>query len=82
MSSENEEKIMAIVAEVFEMGKKDVTRDKDFVKDFKAKSIKIIEMCAMLEDEFDIEIDMEDARKNATVGEAMDYTLELIDAQQ
>jgi len=82
MSSENEERIVAIVAEVFEMSKKDVTRDKDFVKDFKAKSIKIIEMCAMLEDEFDIEIDMEEARKNATVGEAVDYTLELIDAQQ
>ena len=82
MSSENEEKIVAIIAEVFEMNKKDVTRDKDFVKAFKAKSIKIIEMCAMLEDEFDIEIDMEDARKNATVGEATDYTLELINAQQ
>jgi len=82
MSSENEERIVTIVAEVFEMIKKDVTRDKDFVKDFKAKSIKIIEMCAMIEDEFDIEIDMEEARKNATVGEAIDYTLELIDAQQ
>ncbi len=82
MSNENEGKIIAIIAEVFEMSKKAVTRDKDFVKDFKAKSIKIIEMCAMLEDEFDIEIDMEDARKNATVGEAIDYTLELIDAQQ
>ena len=82
MSSENEERIVTIVAEVFEMIKKDVTRDKDFVKDFKAKSIKIIEMCAMIEDEFDIEIDMEEARKNTTVGKAIDYTLELIDAQQ
>ncbi len=78
MVNENEEKIMEIIAEVFEVQKDQVTRDKSFVNDFKAKSIKIIEMCATLEDEFDIEIDMEDARRNATVGEAIDYTLGLI----
>lgn len=79
--NENENKIMAIISEIFGIDKKEVTRDKDFVKDFKAKSIKIIEMCAMLEDEFDIDINMEDARKNSTVGEAIDYTLKLIDAR-
>jgi len=80
--NENEGKIIAIISEVFGMDKKEVTRDKRFVKDFKAKSIKIIEMCAMLEDEFDIEINMEDARKNATVGEAIDYTMKLITARK
>ena len=80
--NENEGKILAIISEVFGMDKKEVTRDKRFVKDFKAKSIKIIEMCAMLEDEFDIEINMEDARKNATVGEAIDYTMKLIVARK
>lgn len=79
--NENENKIIAIISEVFGIDKKEVTRDKDFVKDFKAKSIKIIEMCAMLEDEFDIDINMEDARKNSTVGEAIDYTVKLIDAR-
>lgn len=79
--NENENKIIAIISEVFGIDKKEVTRDKGFVKDFKAKSIKIIEMCAMLEDEFDIDINMEDARKNSTVGEAIDYTVKLIDAR-
>ncbi|MCD6487222.1 MAG: acyl carrier protein [Syntrophobacterales bacterium] len=80
--SENEAKIMEIIAEVFEVQQDQVTKDKNFVDDFNAKSIKIIEMCATLEDEFDIEIDMEDARKNSTVGDAIDYTLGLIAASK
>jgi len=82
MVSENEAKIMEIIAEVFEVQQDQVTKDKNFVDDFNAKSIKIIEMCATLEDEFDIEIDMEDARKNSTVGDAIDYTLGLIAASK
>ena len=82
MVNENEEKIMEIIAEVFEVQQDQVTKDKNFVDDFNAKSIKIIEMCATLEDEFDIEIDMEDARKNSTVGEAINYTLGLIAASK
>lgn len=78
--NENEEKIIEIISEIFEIPKDQITRDKEFVNDFGAKSIKIIEMCATLEDEFDIEIDMEDARKNATVGGSIDYTLGLIAA--
>jgi len=81
--NENEGKIIAIISEVFGMDKKEVTRDKRFVKDFKAKSIKIIRnRVPLLEDEFDIEINMEDARKNATVGEAIDYTMKLITARK
>jgi len=78
MASENEGKIIEIIAEIFEIPLAQVTKDKSFVNDFHAKSIKIIEMCATLEDEFGIEIDMEEARKNSTVGEAIDYTLGLI----
>ncbi|MCD6183966.1 MAG: acyl carrier protein [Thermovirga sp.] len=81
MANQNEEKIIEIITEIFEIPKDQVTRDKNFVNDFKAKSIKVIEMCATLEDEFNIEINMEDARKNATVGEAIDYTLGLINAK-
>jgi len=82
MASENEETIMGIIAEIFEIPREQVTREKFFVNDFQAKSIKIIEMCATLEDEFEIEIDMEEARKNSTVGEAIDYTLGLIEKNQ
>lgn len=79
MGNENEEKIIEIIAELFNKEKDEVTRDKEFVNDFKAKSIQVIKMCAILEDEFDIEIDMEEARKNKDVGGAIDYTLKLIE---
>jgi len=82
MANENEAKIIEIIAEIFEVEEDQVTKEKSFVDDFHAKSIKIIEMCATLEDEFDIEIDMEDARKNSTVGDAINYTLGLIAASE
>jgi len=73
-----EEEVIKIVAEQFKIEESQINRNTKFVDDLKAKSIQIIEMCATMEDQFDIEIDMEEARKNKTVGEAIDYIEKLV----
>ena len=73
-----EEEVIKIVAEQFKIEESQINRNTKFVDDLKAKSIQIIEMCATMEDQFDIEIDMEEARKNKTVGEAIDYIEKLL----
>jgi len=73
-----EEEVIKIVAEQFKIEESQINRNTKFVDDLKAKSIQIIEMCATMEDQFDIEIDMEEARKNRTVGEAIDYIEKLL----
>ena len=73
-----EEEVIKIVAEQFKIEESQINRNTKFVDDLKAKSIQIIEMCATMEDQFDIEIDMEEVRKNKTVGEAIDYIEKLL----
>ena len=73
-----EDGVKKIVAKIFEVDTKDITRDTRFVEDLLAKSLQIIEMIAMMEDEFNIEVDDSRARGNRTVGQAIDYVEELL----
>jgi len=73
-----EERVKKIVANIFETEYVRITRDTRFLEDLFAKSINIIQMVAMIEDEFDIEIDDVEARKNKTVGQTIDYVERLL----
>jgi len=57
---------------IFKVDKSKITKETEFVKDLKAKSYDVLELIATLE-EVDIEIDVRDALKNKTVGEAIEY---------
>jgi acyl carrier protein len=49
-----------------------------FVADLKAKSVDLVKIIAVLEDEFGIDIDFMDFRRFATLGEAAAYVAELM----
>ncbi|MDY6879634.1 MAG: phosphopantetheine-binding protein [Desulfatiglans sp.] len=73
-----EERTMKCVAKVFHKDTSQVGRETRFVEDLFAKSINIIELSALLENEFDIEIPGAEARKNKTVGEAIELIERLL----
>ena len=73
-----EERVMQIVAKVFRKDVSQINRDTRFIEDLYAKSLNIIELTAVLENEFDIEIPAHEARKNKTVGQAVDLVARLL----
>lgn len=68
-----EEKVIELIADVFGRNKADLKNETRFVQDLRAKSVKIIELIALLEDEFGITIPFAEARKNQTIGDAVTY---------
>jgi acyl carrier protein len=68
-----EEKVKEIIADVFGKNRAELMNETRFVQDLRAKSVKIIELIALLEDEFGITIPFAEARKNQTIGDAVAY---------
>lgn len=66
------EKIQKIIADVLNVNPDEITTEKTFVDDFGADSLDIFQIIMGIEEEFDIEIDNEDAEKIVTVGDAVD----------
>ena len=66
------EKIKAIIVDVLGCNEDDITMDTTFVDDLGADSLDIFQIIMGIEDEFDIEIETEDAEKIATVGDAVE----------
>ncbi len=72
-SAEIEQKVRETVAEVFHRNPSELTGSTHFVKDLHAKSANIIELIALLEDAFGLEIPFVDVVNNSTVGSAAEY---------
>ncbi len=68
-----EKKVRKVVAEVFGVSGKKLTRKTDFVDDLHAKSMDIVELLAALELEFGFRIPQRDVRQNKNLGQAIDY---------
>lgn len=66
------EKLQAIIAEVLNVDASEVTRSTTFVDDLGADSLDVFQIIMGIEEEFDIEIDNEDAEKIVSVGDAVD----------
>lgn len=67
------QKVIEIVAEVFKKDRDELTLETRFVEDLHAKSVQIIELIALMESEFNIEIPFVEARKNRTLGDVVEY---------
>ncbi|GEO78962.1 hypothetical protein FD29_GL000132 [Companilactobacillus mindensis DSM 14500] len=67
------DKIVALIADKFEVDASTITKETSFTKDLDADSIDLVEFVLELEEEFDAEIPDDDAEKITTVGEATDY---------
>ena len=66
------EKLQGIIADVLNVDTADITMDTTFVDDLGADSLDIFQIIMGIEEEFDIEIDNDDAEKIVTVGDAVE----------
>ena len=65
-------KLQAIIADVLNVPKDDITPETTFVDDLGADSLDIFQIIMGIEEEFDIEIDNEEAEKITTVQDAVE----------
>jgi len=68
-----EEKVKKIVAEQLGVSEDQVKPEAKFVEDLGADSLDLTELIMAMEDEFDVEIDDEQAQKIRTVQDAIDF---------
>ena len=66
------EKLQGIIADVLNVDATDITMETTFVDDLGADSLDIFQIIMGIEEEFDIEIDNDDAEKIVTVGDAVE----------
>jgi len=67
------EKIRKIVSEQLGAAEDDITMDSTFIEDLGADSLDVVSLVMALEDEFDMEIDEEEAENISTVGDVVEY---------
>ena len=73
------EKMQDIIAEVMNVPKEDITPDTKFVDDLGADSLDIFQIIMGIEEEFDIEINNDDAEKIVTVQYAVEQIKNVLD---
>ena len=73
------EKMQDIIAEVMNVPKEDITPDTKFVDDLGVDSLDIFQIIMGIEEEFDIEINNDDAEKIVTVQDAVDQIKNVLD---
>lgn len=66
------EKLKKIISEVLNVEEDEVTMDTTFVDDLGADSLDVYQIVMGIEEEFDIEIDNDQAEKIVTVGDAVE----------
>lgn len=66
------EKLQKIIAEVLSVDADEITMETTFVDDLGADSLDVFQIIMGIEEEFDIEIDSEDAEKIVSVGDAVE----------
>ena len=71
------EKLIARTAMVFKKSPSELSAETNFVEDLKAKSVNMVQIISVLEDEYDVEITFMEARRKKTIGEMADYIAEL-----
>ena len=66
------EKLKKIIAEVLNVDPDEITMETTFQDDLGADSLDVYQIIMGIEEEFDIEIDNDDAEKIVTVGDAVE----------
>ena len=68
-----EERVKAITAQVLKLNVEDIKLEHSFTADLGAESVQSIELVAMFEEEFGIEMDEDAALSVETVGKAVEF---------
>ena len=66
------EKLQKIIAEVMNVDEEEITMDTTFVDDLGADSLDVFQIIMGIEEELDIEVNVEEAEKIVTVGDAVE----------
>ena len=66
------DKLREIIAEVLNVDADEITMETTFVDDLGADSLDVFQIIMGIEEEFDIEISIEDAEKIVSVGDAVE----------
>lgn len=70
-------KIITRAAEIFNLDAATLNANTKFVEDLKAKSVNLVQIIAILEDAYDVQINFMDFRKRPTLGEAAEFVAQL-----
>ena len=70
------ERVRSIIAERLGVDEEKVTEDAEFIGDLNADSLDLVEVIMAMEQEFNLEINDEDAENIRTVGDAVQYITE------
>ena len=73
------EKLQDIIADVLNVSKDDIHTETTFVDDLGADSLDIFQIIMGIEEEFDIEIDNDEAEKISTVQDAVDQIKKVVE---
>ena len=73
------EKLQEIIADVLNVQKDEIRPETTFVDDLGADSLDIFQIIMGIEEEFDIEIDNDEAEKIVTVQDAVDQIKKAVD---
>lgn len=66
------EMLRKVIAEVLNVDQAEITMDTTFVDDLGADSLDVFQIIMGIEEELDIEVNVEDAEKIVTVGDAVE----------
>jgi acyl carrier protein len=76
-----EERVKAVTANVLKLNVDEIDMDDSFTADLGAESVQSIELVAMFEEEFGIEMDEDAALSVQTVGEAVEFITDVCKEQ-
>ena len=76
--SDVEKRIKEVTARTLKVDAARIADDSRFIEDLGAESIQSVELVAAFEEEFDIEMDEEDALEVKTVGKAIEFIEKLL----
>ena len=76
-----QERIKEVVSSVLNVPEEEITAGADFAADLGAESIQSVELVAAFEEEFDIEMDEDEALQVLTVGAAVEFISNAMKAQ-
>lgn len=76
-----EERVKAITAQVLKLSADDIKNEDNFMADLGAESVQSIELVAMFEEEFGIEMDEDAALAVETVGTAIEFIVKVCKEQ-
>ena len=75
------DRVKKVTAKILKIDEAEVKPESHFVKDLGAQSIQSVELVASFEEEFDIEMDEDEALEVSTVGEAVTFIEKVIEEQ-